>query len=108
MLHCGCAFRISYSFVASASDLSAFALCSAGSFGFDTIASSRATCASDLVNCIARDVVDGGFAIVPLWTLNIDRVEHCCEEAWYDELQLSVAASFTKSNRVLKKDFQET
>lgn len=41
-------------------------------------------------------------------TLNIDRVEHCSEEAWYDELQLSVAASFTKSNRFLKTHYQET
>jgi uncharacterized protein YydD (DUF2326 family) len=41
-------------------------------------------------------------------TLNIDRVEHCRGEAWYYDLQHSVAASFTKSNRFLKTHYQET
>ncbi len=41
-------------------------------------------------------------------TLNIVRVEHCLDEAWYDDLQLSVAASFTRSNRFLKMHYQET
>lgn len=40
-------------------------------------------------------------------TLNSDRVEHCRGEAWYDDLQLCVAASFTKSNRFLKTHYQE-
>ncbi|KAA1052523.1 DUF2326 domain-containing protein [Azospirillum argentinense] len=41
-------------------------------------------------------------------TLNMDRVEHCRDEAWYDELQHSVAVSFTKNNRFLKTHYQET
>lgn len=41
-------------------------------------------------------------------TLNIDRVEHCRGEAWFDELELAVAASFTKTNRFLKTHYQET
>ena len=41
-------------------------------------------------------------------TLNIDRVDHCRGEAWFDELEQSVAASFTKSNRFLNKHYQET
>jgi uncharacterized protein YydD (DUF2326 family) len=40
-------------------------------------------------------------------TLNSDRVEHCRGEVWYDDLQLCVAASFTKSNRFLKTHYQE-
>lgn len=41
-------------------------------------------------------------------TLNIDRVEHWGQEAWYDELTLRTAASFTKGNRFLKTHYQET
>ena len=41
-------------------------------------------------------------------TLNSDRVEHCRGEAWYDDLQQCVAASFTKSNRFLKTHYQES
>ena len=41
-------------------------------------------------------------------TMNMDRVEHCSGEVWYDDLQLSVAASFTKSSRFLKTHYQET
>lgn len=40
-------------------------------------------------------------------TLNVDRIENCVDEIWYDDLQLSVAASFTKSNRFLKTHYQE-
>jgi uncharacterized protein YydD (DUF2326 family) len=41
-------------------------------------------------------------------TLNVDRVEHCRDEVWYDELKQNVAASFTKSKRFLNKHYQET
>lgn len=40
-------------------------------------------------------------------TLNSDRLEHCRDEVWYDELEQSVVASFTKSNRFLKAHYQE-
>ena len=40
-------------------------------------------------------------------TLNVDRIESCRDEAWYGELELNVVASFTKSNRFLKKHYQE-
>ena len=40
-------------------------------------------------------------------TLNVDRLEHCREEAWYGELEQSVVASFTKSDRFLKTHYQE-
>lgn len=40
-------------------------------------------------------------------TLNVDRIEHCQQEVWFDELELSVRASFTKSNRFLKRHYQE-
>jgi uncharacterized protein YydD (DUF2326 family) len=40
-------------------------------------------------------------------TLNVDRLEHCREEAWYGELEQSVVASFTKSDRFLKMHYQE-
>lgn len=40
-------------------------------------------------------------------TLNIDRVEHCRKEVWYDELERSVVASFTKSRRFLNTQYQE-
>ncbi len=41
-------------------------------------------------------------------TMNIDRVEHFSDEAWYSELEQSVVASFTKSRRFLKTHYQET
>jgi uncharacterized protein YydD (DUF2326 family) len=41
-------------------------------------------------------------------TMNIDRIEHCRGEVWNDDLERSVAASFTKSNRFLKIHYQET
>lgn len=41
-------------------------------------------------------------------TMNIDRIEQWSDEVWYDELQSCVAASFTKSNRFLKTQYQET
>ena len=40
-------------------------------------------------------------------TLNVDRIEHAREEVWYYELEQSVRASFTKSNRFLKAQYQE-
>ncbi len=40
-------------------------------------------------------------------TLNVDRIEHAREEIWYYELEQSVVASFTKSNRFLKAHYQE-
>lgn len=40
-------------------------------------------------------------------TLNVDRIEHCQGEVWYYELEQSVVASFTKSNRFLKTHYQE-
>ncbi|UGX92238.1 DUF2326 domain-containing protein [Bradyrhizobium barranii subsp. barranii] len=40
-------------------------------------------------------------------TLNVDRIEHCRQEVWYYELEQSVIASFTKSNRFLKRHYQE-
>jgi uncharacterized protein YydD (DUF2326 family) len=40
-------------------------------------------------------------------TLNVDRIEHCRQEVWYYELEQSVRASFTKSNRFLKRHYQE-
>jgi len=40
-------------------------------------------------------------------TLNVDRIEHCREEGWYYELEQSFVASFTKSNRFLKRHYQE-
>lgn len=40
-------------------------------------------------------------------TLNVDRIEHAREEVWYYELEQSVVASFTKSNRFLKAQYQE-
>lgn len=40
-------------------------------------------------------------------TLNVDRIEHSREEVWYYELEQSVRASFTKSNRFLKTQYQE-
>lgn len=41
-------------------------------------------------------------------TLNIDRLERCSGEVWYNDVQSRVAASFTKSNRFLKTRYQET
>jgi uncharacterized protein YydD (DUF2326 family) len=41
-------------------------------------------------------------------TLNIDRVEHFSDEAWYPDLEHSVVASFTKSKRFLNLHYQET
>lgn len=40
-------------------------------------------------------------------TLNLDRVQHCQDEVWYEELERSVVATFTKSNRFLKTHYQE-
>jgi uncharacterized protein YydD (DUF2326 family) len=40
-------------------------------------------------------------------TLNVDRLERYEEEAWYDELMENVVATFTKSNRFLKTEYQE-
>jgi len=40
-------------------------------------------------------------------TLNVDRLEHCQDEVWYGELEQSVVASFTKSDRFLKSHYQE-
>lgn len=40
-------------------------------------------------------------------TLNLDRVQHCRDEAWYEELESSIVATFTKSNRFLKTHYQE-
>jgi hypothetical protein len=40
-------------------------------------------------------------------TINVDRIEHCQQEVWYYELEQSVIASFTKSNRFLKRHYQE-
>lgn len=40
-------------------------------------------------------------------TLNLDRVQHCREEVWYEELERSVVATFTKSNRFLRTHYQE-
>jgi len=40
-------------------------------------------------------------------TLNLDRVQHCRDEVWYEELERSVVATFTKSNRFLKTHYQE-
>lgn len=40
-------------------------------------------------------------------TLNVDRIEHCRDELWYQELEQCVIASFTKSKRFLKTHYQE-
>lgn len=40
-------------------------------------------------------------------TLNLDRVQHCRDEAWYGDLESSIVATFTKSNRFLKMHYQE-
>lgn len=40
-------------------------------------------------------------------TLNLDRVQHCRDEAWYGDLESSIVATFTKSNRFLKTHYQE-
>lgn len=40
-------------------------------------------------------------------TLNLDRIQHCREEVWYEELEHNVVATFTKSNRFLKTHYQE-
>lgn len=40
-------------------------------------------------------------------TLNVDRIAHATEEVWYDDLQRSVVASFTKTDRFLNTTYQE-
>ena len=40
-------------------------------------------------------------------TLNVDRLEHCRDEPWFYELEQSVVATFTKSQRFLKSHYQE-
>ncbi|MFH1341495.1 MAG: DUF2326 domain-containing protein [Pseudomonadota bacterium] len=40
-------------------------------------------------------------------TLNVDRIEHCRQEVWFYELEQTIRASFTKSNRFLKVHYQE-
>ncbi|WP_343527850.1 DUF2326 domain-containing protein [Sphingomonas sp.] len=40
-------------------------------------------------------------------TLNVDRLENCRDEAWFYELEESVVATFTKSQRFLKSHYQE-
>ena len=40
-------------------------------------------------------------------TLNVDRIEHCRGEPWFYELEQSVVATFTKSQRFLKSHYQE-
>lgn len=40
-------------------------------------------------------------------TLNVDRIAHATEEVWYDDLQRSVVASFTKAERFLNTTYQE-
>jgi uncharacterized protein YydD (DUF2326 family) len=40
-------------------------------------------------------------------TLNMDRIEHCEGEVWYEELRQNTVASFTKNRRFLKNHYQE-
>ncbi|MGS0649149.1 DUF2326 domain-containing protein [Komagataeibacter melomenusus] len=40
-------------------------------------------------------------------TLNVDRLDHCRDEPWFYELEQSVVATFTKSQRFLKSHYQE-
>jgi uncharacterized protein YydD (DUF2326 family) len=40
-------------------------------------------------------------------TLNVDRLDHCRDEPWFYELEQSVVATFTKSQRFLESHYQE-
>ncbi|WP_271044308.1 MULTISPECIES: TIGR02391 family protein [Rhizobium/Agrobacterium group] len=53
------------------------------------------------------NLVKGTFSMFRNTTANLDRVQHCREEVWYEELERSVVATFTKSNRFLKTHYQE-